>query len=90
MNNRTNGVQLLSINAGLDDYGYFQISGEVNNVATSPISAVTIYYDLKDANGNVLYHDTVYVTPDYLAIGDKGSFSNSYYYDGSMPTATVT
>ena len=51
---------------------------------------MTIYYDLIDANGNVLYHDTVYVTPDYLAIGDKASFSNSYYYDGSMTTATVT
>lgn len=90
MNNRTNGVQLVSIHAGLDAYGYFAIQGEVKNAATRPISSVTVYYDLKDANGSVLYSDTVYATPYYLAVGDKASFSNSYYYDGSMYSVTVT
>ncbi|QHW34663.1 hypothetical protein GZH47_30300 [Paenibacillus rhizovicinus] len=90
MNNRTKGIQLVSLHAGLNDYGYFQIDGEVKNAATRPISSVTVYYDLKDAYGNVIYHDTVYVTPYYLAIGDKATFDNSYYYDGSMYSVSVT
>ena len=90
MNDRTNGAQLLSIHAELDDYGYFKVGGEIKNIATRPISSVTVYCDLLDSYGNVLYHVTMYALPYYLAIGEKGSFSNSYYYDGDMASATVT
>ncbi|BBH22326.1 hypothetical protein Back11_36710 [Paenibacillus baekrokdamisoli] len=90
LRNRTEGIELLSINAGVDNYGNFVVNGMVKNIATRPISSVTIYYEILDSEGSVLYQNTAYVTPNYLAIGDEGSFSNDYYNDGVMASVSVT
>ncbi|WP_177182505.1 zinc-ribbon domain-containing protein [Paenibacillus sp. OV219] len=88
--NRTEGVQLVDIHTGVDDYGNFVVSGTVKNVATRSVNYVTVYYDILDSWGNVLYSDTLYVTPYDLPIGEQGSFTNSYYNDGSLSSVNVT
>jgi hypothetical protein len=52
----------------MDEFGDLYLYGEVKNVATKMINAVTIYYTVYDANG--AYVGDSYTTV-YLATGKK-------------------
>jgi len=90
LRNRTEAVELVSIYAYPDEYGYFNIEGEVRNIATRPIGSVTLYFDILDVWGNVLYSDSLYVDTEYLGVDETGTFYVYYDYDGMMDSVNVT
>ncbi|HZG86063.1 zinc-ribbon domain-containing protein [Paenibacillus sp.] len=90
LRNRTEAVELVSIYAYPDEYGYFNIEGEIRNIATRPISSVMLYYDILDGWGDVLYSDSLYVDTEYLGVGETGTFYVYYDHDGMMDSVNVT
>jgi len=90
LRNRTEAVELVSVYAYEDNYGYFNVEGEVRNVATRAISSVIVYFDILDAWGNVVASQSLYVDPYYLEIGETGTFYDYYYDDGLMNSVNVT
>lgn len=78
--NRTEAVEVLNIETVLDDYGDLYIYGSVKNVATRPISSITIEYSLYHGDG--LYFDSgvTYVFPYFLAPGEEGMFEEVIYF----------
>jgi len=83
-NNRTNAVQVVKTNIILDEYGDCNISGNVKNIATKPISSIQIYFTIYDINNNELGTDYAFISPDYLEISGTGDFESVAY---GMPDA---
>ncbi|WML46706.1 FxLYD domain-containing protein [Neobacillus sp. PS3-34] len=93
LTNRTAAVNVENIYTSLDEYGDIHVTGEVKNTATKPISAITIYYDVYDLDGNFIGSDSTYVSPYYLEVGETGSFDDTYYgvyKDASVQVTQVT
>ncbi|MFC5405853.1 FxLYD domain-containing protein [Cohnella soli] len=90
LNNRTQAVELLTLNAYTDDSGYFVVEGTVKNRAMRPISYILVYYDLLDDAGNVIDSDSIYVSPTDLDVGKTGSFYMDYDNLDGKSSATVT
>ncbi|GGG14304.1 FxLYD domain-containing protein [Paenibacillus abyssi] len=88
--NRTEAVELLSLDVYTDYYGFFNIEGTVKNKATRPISYVMVYFDILDESGNIVQQGSIYLSPYYLDVGKTGSFNTYYYNDETMHTVNVT
>lgn len=88
--NRTDAVELVEAVKSYDEDGNFVVSGSIKNNATKPISAVTVYFDILDAQGTAIYADTLYVYPDYVGVGEVGTFYGSYYNEETMNDIQVT
>ncbi|EGD50572.1 hypothetical protein TheetDRAFT_2627 [Thermoanaerobacter ethanolicus JW 200] len=88
--NRTNAVRVLSIKGYTNEYGDLIIEGEIENVAKRPIYAVEVYYNIYDADGNVVGYGSAYVYPSYLMPLQRGSFSNMHYGIFNAAHVTVT
>lgn len=79
LTNRTAAVNVTDLQATTDEYGDVQITGEIKNTATVPVSSITLYYTVSDLNGNEIGSDYGYVSPFYLEPGDSGNFESTYY-----------
>lgn len=90
MKNRTQAVELLSLNSRINDTGDFEVFGEVRNVATRQISSIRMYYDIVDSTGTAVYSGMTYVYPYLLDIGEAGSFVDTQYNTGDMSSARIT
>lgn len=88
--NRTEAVELVSIDAYTDADGNFVVEGSVKNKATRSISYVVLYLDILDTDGNTVDQEAVYVSPNILDVGETGTFYDSYYNFGSMSSVNVT
>lgn len=77
--NRTAAVELLNVSTMLDDYGDLQITGQVKNVATKPISSVQIELSVYSLEGYFLGSGTIDVSPYVLERGESGEFSSVLY-----------
>ncbi|WP_458413464.1 FxLYD domain-containing protein [Schinkia sp. CFF1] len=80
--NKTAAVSVENYDYYLNEYGDLNISGTIKNVATKPISSITIYYSVYDNTGNFLGDFSTPVYPYYLESGESGSFEDvvSYVY----------
>ena len=63
----------------IDEYGDLNITGDVKNTATVPISSITLYYTMYDSSGNTIGSDSMYVDSYYLEPGEVSSFSDTQY-----------
>ena len=88
--NQTSAVQVIDINAVLDEYGDLKISGKIKNVATRPIYDVELTIDIYDLDGKFMNQVNVYVDPYNLDTNAVGSFSTIYNSAYSEASATVS
>ncbi|RED89271.1 zinc-ribbon domain-containing protein [Cohnella phaseoli] len=88
--NRTEAVELVSVDAFTDEYGYFIVEGTIKNRATRSISSVLLYFDILDESGEAVDQASVYVSPEFLASGDEGDFYAEFYnYEDNMSSVNV-
>lgn len=88
--NRTQAVQVSNLTYGMDSTGDFEIKCDVQNVASRPISSITIYYEILDHAGNSVLQNSTYVYPYYLNAGETGNFDATQYFDPTMESAKIT
>src|SRR5699024_3353147 len=55
------------------------VSGELTSVATVPIHAVFIHYDLIDQDGEELDSNEIYIYPETLYPGESGQFDHIHF-----------
>jgi hypothetical protein len=79
LKNKTAAVEVSSLDVQVDDYGDLYIYGNIQNVATTSIYSVTIYYTITDMNGNYIDEGSTTVYPYYLNPGDSGTFEDIFY-----------
>ena len=79
LKNRTEAVEITDFSIELDEYGDLYIHGEVKNKATVGISLITVNYTIYNKDGTYIDDGFIYVYPDYLAPGEKGTFEDVYY-----------
>lgn len=89
-NNQTNAVKLLDVKATLDQFGDVVIDGNIQSIATVPISGVEVFYTLYDSDGNEYDTNSVYVDTYLLYPGDKSTFEYTHYNAGQNLTVKVT
>ncbi|MGE6487433.1 hypothetical protein ACQKE5_03960 [Paenisporosarcina sp. NPDC076898] len=77
--NRTAAVDVISIEWEVDEYGDLNLYGDIENVSTSNLSSITIYYSIYDSFGSYVTDSFTTLDTYYLNVGEKGSFSDSYY-----------
>lgn len=80
LKNRTEAVEVTFFEYSINDFGDLYIYGDVKNVATRPISSITIYYSVYDVNGFYIDSGTAYVYPYLLAPGGEGMFDDVFYF----------
>lgn len=90
LKNKTAAVSVESLEASLDEYGDLQISGEVKNTATVPISAIELYYTIYNSEGVEIGQDMTYVDPYYLEPGEVGTFYGLYFSVYEDVTVQIT
>lgn len=93
LNNQTSAVQVIGINAVLDEYGDLKITGKIKNVATRPIYDVELTIDIYDLEGKYMNQVNAYVDPYYLDTNAVGSFTatyNSAYAEASVTASHAT
>jgi hypothetical protein len=90
MKNRTQAVELVSVNSGIDMNGDFTVTGEVRNVATRPIASIRLYYDILDSAGQTVSTGSTYVYPILLDVGSTGNFEDTQYNTGDMASVHIT
>jgi tetratricopeptide (TPR) repeat protein len=88
--NSTDAVELIDVKPVLNKYGDLTIKGTVKSTATVPISTVSVRYELYDKDGHLYTRNEVYVTPDTLNPGDKGTFSYTHLMANGPKTVKVT
>ncbi len=79
LKNKTAAVQVSDLSVEISEYGDLYISGQVQNVATTSISSITVYFTIYDANNNYIDEGYATVNPYYLEPGEWGYFEDSYY-----------
>ncbi|WP_226577898.1 zinc ribbon domain-containing protein [Halobacillus litoralis] len=79
LRNQTDALEVLNISIEKDEFGDYKVSGQIESVATQVISTVTVMYDIKNKDGEVVRSESAKVYPNYLNPGDKGSFEKFYY-----------
>jgi tetratricopeptide (TPR) repeat protein len=77
--NRIEAIELLSFDGSVDEDDDFLLEGQVRNIATRTVSSVWIYYQVLDADGDVVAEDQVRVSPYYLSPKEKGTFHDVQY-----------
>jgi tetratricopeptide (TPR) repeat protein len=80
LKNRTEAVELISLETQVDEYGDLHIYGEVENTATASIYSVDISYSVYGSDGSLLTTGYTSVFPYYLNAGDTATFNDSVYY----------
>lgn len=88
--NHTSAVSVENLTATTDEYGDVQITGDIKNTATVPISSIKLYYTVYDLSGNTIGTDYIYVNPYYLDPGENGSFEATYFGANQDTNVTVT
>ncbi|GLX70214.1 hypothetical protein MU1_45600 [Paenibacillus glycanilyticus] len=73
--NQTAAVKVKHIDAQLDIFGDFNVTGELLNAATRPIYSVSIEYTVHDSKGNVITTGKVDATPSYIEAGETFKFT---------------
>lgn len=79
LNNHTAAVSVENLDVYIDEYGDLNITGDVKNTATVPISSITLYYTMYDSRGNTIGSDSMYVDSYYLEPGKVSSFSDTQF-----------
>jgi tetratricopeptide (TPR) repeat protein len=77
--NRTAAVEVVKLESVVDEYGDLYITGEVNNLATTSIYGITIFYTIYDGMGNVYDEGSRTVYPYTLNPGEHGFFEDIHY-----------
>jgi len=77
--NRTAAIEVTSFEFNLDEYGDLFLYGDVENVSTSNLSSITIYYSIYDSLGSYLADSFITLDSYYLQVGETGSFSDFYF-----------
>jgi hypothetical protein len=90
----TEGVDILSTNSFVDQYGYFDLVGEVANNTNTTISSVELEIQLvdasgntllKDENGNPIPSDQTYPFLDVIGPGESSPFVYSFDTSQGVP-----
>ncbi|MBU8906526.1 FxLYD domain-containing protein [Desertibacillus haloalkaliphilus] len=79
LKNRTDAVEVVSMDSNLDEWGDLYFHGEIKNTATKPIYSVELYASVYDHEGIYLGGSLVSVYPYYIEPGEVGYFSGTFY-----------
>lgn len=79
LKNRTAAVEVSNFLVKVDEYGDLLLSGDIQNVATTSISSITVYYTIYDENYEYITDGYTSVYPYYLDPGEYGAFEDIYY-----------
>ncbi|MEB1806375.1 MAG: FxLYD domain-containing protein [Bacillaceae bacterium] len=79
LKNRTEAVDITSINIELDEFGDVSLFGDVINNGTTTIYSIDIHYSIFDEDEELVSESVTSVYPYELAPGETGRFSHSYY-----------
>lgn len=79
-NAKPQGLQILSHSSSIDDLGYFEIVGEVQNLRNNSASYVEVIGTFYDANGTVIGCDYTFTNPTNLAGGETSPFKMTFMY----------
>ncbi|MCA1023752.1 zinc ribbon domain-containing protein [Halobacillus litoralis] len=79
LRNETEALEVADIRMEKDEFGDYKISGELKSVATQVISTISVKYDIKTQDGEVVRSESAKVYPNYLTPGSTGSFEKMYY-----------
>ncbi|WP_209123266.1 FxLYD domain-containing protein [Alkalihalobacillus sp. BA299] len=79
LKNRTEAVEITSLDIELDKYGDIYLYGDVINNGTTTIYSIDIHYSIFDKNDEFVGNSVTSVYPYYLSPGETGRFSHSYY-----------
>ncbi|MGV3489113.1 MAG: FxLYD domain-containing protein [Tuberibacillus sp.] len=88
--NKYNAIELISINATLDEYGNVEVTGKVKSTATVPISTISVSYTLYDKSGKAYDTNEVIVLPDTLNPGGEGTFDYTHFNVNEPLTVKAT
>ncbi|KIL52055.1 hypothetical protein KP78_04250 [Jeotgalibacillus soli] len=88
--NRTEAVNILKWEVRPEEDGYIYLTGEVENQATRPISAVEITWGIYDREGTLLDESICHIEPAYLAPGERGEFSGSIQQSSAEGKVEIT
>lgn len=78
-NEPVSGLQILSHTAKIDDLGYHEIVGEVENAGARESTYVKVVCTYYNAKGEVIGTDFTYTDPDVIDAGDSAPFELSSY-----------
>ncbi|MFV8829435.1 zinc-ribbon domain-containing protein [Alkalihalobacterium sp. APHAB7] len=79
LKNRTEAVEITSIDIELDEFGDVYLFGDVINNGTTTIYSIDIHYSIFDEDEELVTETVTSVYPYELAPGETGRFSHSYY-----------
>jgi hypothetical protein len=73
------GLRILSHSARIEELGYYEIVGEVQNAGARKSSFVKVVCTYYDANGEVIGASFTYTDPNEIDAGDTAPFELSSY-----------
>ncbi|MDX5475754.1 MAG: zinc-ribbon domain-containing protein [Bacillaceae bacterium] len=79
LQNKTAAVELIHLEATLDDFGGLSVAGQIQNVATTGIYSVTITYNILDKEGELIDTRQTTVYPYHISQGEYGKFEDYYF-----------
>lgn len=79
LRNETEALEVVDIQMEKDEFGDYKISGELKSLATQVISTISVKYDIKTQDGEVVRSESAKVYPNYLNPGSTGKFEKMYY-----------
>lgn len=77
--NENDAIDNLVIEFKINSDQQLVVSGELTSVATVPIHAVLIHYDLIDQDGEELDSNEIYIYPETLYPGESGQFDHIHF-----------
>ncbi len=79
LKNRTEAVEITSIEIELDEFGDVYLFGDVVNNGTTSIYSIDIHYSIFNEDEELVGESVTSVYPYLLSPGETGRFSHSYY-----------
>ena len=77
--NKTAAVEVIHLEATLDDFGGLSVAGQIQNIATTGIYSVTITYNILNKEGELIDTRQTTVYPYHIAQGQYGKFEDYYF-----------
>ncbi|WP_261131230.1 zinc ribbon domain-containing protein [Bacillus sp. Marseille-Q3570] len=77
--NLNDALEVISLKTSLNELGDLVVEGTVKSKATVPINSIRVAYSLIDNKKKVFDDNEVYIYPDILYPGEKGSFEYTHF-----------
>ncbi len=79
LQNKTAAVEVIHLEAELDDFGGLSVTGQIHNIATTGIYSVTITYNILDKEGVIIDTRQTTAYPYHIPQSQYGKFEDYYF-----------